>query len=77
MTPLSPPLIHHQRGDLPVLLSVPHSGRDYPDWLIESASAGRSALTTLEDPLVDRAVEGPMGLVEAIAELVRADRTAP
>jgi N-formylglutamate amidohydrolase len=56
MTPLSPPLIHHPRGDLPVLLSVPHSGRDYPDWLIESASAGRSALTTLEDPLVDRLV---------------------
>jgi hypothetical protein len=29
------------------------------------------------DLLIDGAVEGPMGLVEAIAELVRADRTAP
>ena len=39
-----------------MLLSVPHSGRDYPDWLVEMASAGRSALVTLEDPLVDRLV---------------------
>lgn len=39
-----------------MLLSVPHSGRDYPDWLLDSASAGRSALTSLEDPLVDRLV---------------------
>jgi N-formylglutamate amidohydrolase len=39
-----------------VLLSVPHSGRDYPDWLVESASAGRPALAMLEDPLVDRLV---------------------
>jgi N-formylglutamate amidohydrolase len=41
---------------LPVLLSVPHSGRDYPDWLVENASAGRPALSMLEDPLVDRLV---------------------
>ena len=39
-----------------MLLSVPHSGRDYPDWLIESATAGRPALSALEDPLVDRLV---------------------
>lgn len=54
--PLSPPLIHAPRGDLPVLLSVPHSGRDYPDWLVENASGGRASLTALEDPLVDRLV---------------------
>jgi N-formylglutamate amidohydrolase len=54
VTPLSPPLIHPPRGDLPVLLSVPHSGRDYPQWLIELASGGRKALSSLEDPLVDR-----------------------
>ena len=54
MTPLSPPLIHPPRGDLPVLLSVPHSGRDYPQWLIEMATGGRKALSSLEDPLVDR-----------------------
>jgi len=53
-TPLAPPLVHPPRGDLPVLLSVPHSGRTYPKWLIGLASAGRPALTVLEDPLVDR-----------------------
>ena len=59
MSPVSklhPPLIHEPRGDLPVLLSVPHSGRDYPDWLVSLASGGKAALTTLEDPLVDRLV---------------------
>ena len=54
MTLLAPPIVHQPRGDLPVLLSVPHSGRDYPSWLVDMASAGQPALTTLEDPLVDR-----------------------
>ena len=53
---LAPPIIHPPRGGLPVLLSVPHSGRDYPDWLIDMASGGKPALTALEDPLVDRLV---------------------
>lgn len=39
-----------------MLLSVPHSGRDYPEWLIQSASLGMAALSTLEDPLVDRLI---------------------
>jgi N-formylglutamate amidohydrolase len=56
VTPLSAPIVHPPRGELPVLLSVPHSGRDYPDWLVDSASAGKAALTSLEDPLVDRLV---------------------
>ena len=56
MTPLASPIVHAPRGSLPVLLSVPHSGRDYPDWLVENASAGRPALAMLEDPLVDRLV---------------------
>ena len=50
------PIIHPPRGDLPVVLSVPHSGRDYPDWLVAMAFGGRSSLATLEDPLVDRLV---------------------
>lgn len=54
MTPLSAPIAHPPRADLPVLLSVPHSGRDYPAWLIALASGGRGALSELEDPLVDR-----------------------
>jgi N-formylglutamate amidohydrolase len=56
VTPLPPPIVHPPRGGLPVLLSVPHSGRDYPDWLIDMASGGRSALSALEDPLVDRLI---------------------
>jgi N-formylglutamate amidohydrolase len=53
---LSFPIIHPPRGELPVLLSVPHSGRDYPDWLVAMATGGKPSLTTLEDPLVDRLV---------------------
>jgi len=53
---LPSPIIHEPRGDLPVLLSVPHSGRDYPDWLVALASAGKPSLTVLEDPWVDRLV---------------------
>ncbi len=51
---LPPPLIHPARGDLPVLLSIPHSGRDYPPALVDLASGGAAALESLEDPLVDR-----------------------
>jgi N-formylglutamate amidohydrolase len=54
MTPLSAPIVHEPRGDLPVLLSVPHSGREYPRWLVELASGGEPSLASLEDPLVDR-----------------------
>ncbi|MEO8453737.1 MAG: N-formylglutamate amidohydrolase [Sphingomicrobium sp.] len=56
MTSLAPPIVQPPRGELPVLLSVPHSGRDYPDWLLGLASAGKDSLTLLEDPLVDRLV---------------------
>jgi N-formylglutamate amidohydrolase len=53
---LPSPIIHPPRGDLPVLLSVPHSGRDYPEWLVAMASGGKASLTSLEDPLVDRLI---------------------
>lgn len=56
MTSLPLPIVHEPRGDLPVLLSVPHSGREYPDWLVDLAAAGRPALHVLEDPLVDRLI---------------------
>lgn len=51
---LPPPLIHPARGDLPVLLSIPHSGRAYPPALVDLARGGAAALESLEDPLVDR-----------------------
>ena len=53
-SPLAAPIVHSSRGALPVLLSVSHAGRDYPDWLLAMASGGRAALSSLEDPLVDR-----------------------
>jgi N-formylglutamate amidohydrolase len=51
---LPAPLVIAPRNGVPVLLSIPHSGRDYPDWLLREARHGRRALQTLEDPLVDR-----------------------
>lgn len=56
VTPLLAPIVHPPRAQLPVLLSVPHSGRDYPDWLVAMALGGLSGLAALEDPLVDRLV---------------------
>jgi N-formylglutamate amidohydrolase len=51
---LPPPILHPARGDLPVLLSIPHSGRDYPEWLVDEARHGFGSLQSLEDPFVDR-----------------------
>jgi N-formylglutamate amidohydrolase len=48
------PTVHPPRKSLPVLLSVPHSGRDYDEAVLANAAQGRRALETLEDPLVDR-----------------------
>ena len=56
MSKLPSPIIHEPRGDLPVLLSVPHSGREYPDWLTGLSASGKASLAVLEDPLVDRLV---------------------
>ena len=57
-----------------MLLSVPHSGRDYPGWLVTMALGGRPALTALEDPLVDRLVWRAMqrGIGAVIAQAPRA-----
>lgn len=51
---LPAPIVIAPRNGIPVLLSIPHSGRDYPDWLLREARHGRRALQSLEDPLVDR-----------------------
>ena len=74
MTALALPLIHPPRGNLPVLLSVPHSGRVYPDWLVAMSAAGGPALALLEDPLVDRLVWRAMqrGVGAVIAQAPRA-----
>lgn len=51
-----PPTVFPSRSGLPVLLSVPHAGREYDRALIANACQGLRALETLEDPLVDRLV---------------------
>ena len=73
--PLPPPIVHPQRGVLPVLLSVPHSGRDYPAWLVELSRQGVHALRSLEDPLVDRLVWRALG-TGAAAVIAQAPRAA-
>lgn len=48
------PTVHPSRAALPVLLSVPHAGRDYDRAVLANAAQGLRSLETLEDPLVDR-----------------------
>ena len=45
-----------ERPVLPVILSVPHAGRDYPPSLIDAARVPLSVLEALEDRLVDRLI---------------------
>ena len=61
VTALPSPVIHPPRGRLPVLLSVPHAGRDYPDWLLDGSRHGLKSLQSLEDPFVDRLVWRALG----------------
>lgn len=50
------PIVHPPRGPLPILLSIPHAGRDYDPAILANALQGRHALEALEDPLVDQLV---------------------
>lgn len=72
--PLAPPLLLPGDARLPVLLSVPHAGTDYPDWLLRDARAGRPSLEPLEDPLVDRLVwrATALGIGAVVARAPRA-----
>lgn len=54
MRPYPSPTLHPSRGSLPVLLSVPHAGRDYDAAILANAAQGQRSLEILEDPLVDR-----------------------
>jgi len=57
----------------PVILSVPHAGRDYRPELLLSARLSKTALETLEDRLVDRLVWRATG-AGATAFIARAPR---
>jgi N-formylglutamate amidohydrolase len=64
-----------ERPVSPVILSVPHAGRDYRPELLRSARLPKAALETLEDRLVDRLVWRAVadGAVALIAEAPRAE----
>ncbi|MEO6580657.1 MAG: N-formylglutamate amidohydrolase [Sphingomicrobium sp.] len=51
---LQSPTIVAPQSCFPLMLSVPHSGHEYPDWLVASAAGGLESLQSLEDPLVDK-----------------------
>ncbi len=56
--PLLPPFfrIGPERPASPVILSVPHAGRDYGPHLLNAARLRKEVLETLEDRLVDRLI---------------------
>ena len=64
-----------ERPASPVILSVPHAGRDYSAELLRSARVPRSVLETLEDRLVDRLVwrATAAGAVAFVARAPRAE----
>ena len=57
-SPAAPPFVRigPERPASPVVLSVPHAGREYSAALLRSARLPRAILETLEDRLVDRLV---------------------
>lgn len=63
------------KGRLPVLLSVAHSGREYPQWLLDLSRRGKGSLQPLEDPYVDRLIWRALG-TGAGAVIARAPRAA-
>ena len=64
-----------ERPVSPVILSVPHAGRDYPAELLKAARVPRGVLETLEDRLVDRLVwqATAAGAVAYVARSPRAE----
>ena len=60
---------------LPVLLSVPHAGRAYTTSLLGLARLPASNLALLEDPFVDRLIDGGVaaGAAAVVADVPRAE----
>ncbi len=70
-----PPLVEIIAGrGGPILLSVPHSGRNYDADLVARSRLGRASLERLEDPFVDQLVAGLVdrGVGAVIARAPRA-----
>jgi len=76
-TPYAPPFrrLGPAAPATPVVLSVPHAGRDYSDALLRAARLPRPRLETLEDRLVDRLVWRAVaaGASAFIADVPRAE----
>jgi N-formylglutamate amidohydrolase len=64
-----------ERLSSPVILSVPHAGRDYRPELLKAARLSRAMLETLEDRLVDRLVwrATAAGITTFVARAPRAE----
>lgn len=56
-TPLPSPSIYPPAAALPLILSVPHAGRELPDTVCAAANGGAKAIHALADPLVDQLVQ--------------------
>lgn len=67
--------MHRAALDSPIVLSVPHSGRDVQDWLAAKVHGGARSIHALADPWVDRLVE-PLVAKGAAAVIARAPRAA-
>ncbi|MBV9932508.1 MAG: N-formylglutamate amidohydrolase [Alphaproteobacteria bacterium] len=76
-TPLAPPFrrLGPAHPATPVVLSVPHAGRDYSDALLRAARLPRPRLEVLEDRLVDRLVWRAVadGATAFVADVPRAE----
>ena len=76
-TGASPPFVRigPERLTSPVILSVPHAGRDYSPELLKAARLSRPMLETLEDRLVDRLVwqATAAGATTFVAKVPRAE----
>lgn len=67
-------LWHGTGPAIPILLAVPHAGRDYPPALDAMARTGRSRLEQLEDRYADLLIEGcrSLGVSAIVARRARA-----
>lgn len=52
---------HSDAPDIPVLLSVPHAGRDYPSVLLDNLRVPAAELIRLEDRYADRLIQPAIG----------------
>lgn len=76
MTQPAAPFIQHG-ADLPaspVILSVPHAGRDYPDAMLATSRLSHAALRPLEDRYADRLIDDAVagGFTALVATRARA-----